>query len=95
MFIISCICFNEQLTEIKIKKQREKSAPDFNPLITSSSFQVHIGREGGGGGRGGVRGAEGGGLNEREISRFHLSNFSPLYKDAAGVGSREEILGKY
>lgn len=27
----------------------------------------------------------------REISRFHFSNFSTLYKDAAGVGSGEEF----
>lgn len=77
-------CLREE--KKKKKKQREKSAVDFNATITRSSFQVHIGGE--------VneiseRGREG------EINRFHFSNFSTLYKDAAGVGSRRRILGKY
>lgn len=29
--------------------------------------------------------------SSREISQFHFSNFSTLYKDAAGVGSQEKF----
>lgn len=72
-------------------ERREKSALDFNAVITWSSFWVHIGGCGGVGGGGVEGGREELMKSSRGISQFHFTNFSTLYKDAAGVGSQEEF----